>query len=331
MKYMGSKQWMLRNGLGELLSREAPTSKRFWDLFSGSAAVAHYVAERKRSYRVPQIEKITKNIVSRARKWCSTQDDLPITLAYGGHYFSPSQAVWVDVLRRTVPNEFSARAAAIASLIQAASQCAAAPGHTAQPFKPTRSAKVFLRESWDKDIVSRTRKLFAALCARHARVVGAAVVSDANDAAARLDEGDLVFIDPPYSGVHYSRFYHVLETIALGRCRSVTGVGRYPPASQRPISEYSIKSKSRKAVDELLQTVAKRGAKAIFTFPSHECSNGLSGGHIQDVAEQYFRVSTMVVKSKFSTLGGKKNGTAFPKDRAARQNAKELILCLEPR
>src|SRR5690606_29269367 len=45
MKYMGSKRSMLRNGLGTLLDQEGPNHKRFFDLFSGSGAVAIHVAK----------------------------------------------------------------------------------------------------------------------------------------------------------------------------------------------------------------------------------------------------------------------------------------------
>src|SRR5438445_30136 len=46
MKYMGSKRWMLQNGLGELIAREVQDAERFVDLFSGSGAVATHVATR---------------------------------------------------------------------------------------------------------------------------------------------------------------------------------------------------------------------------------------------------------------------------------------------
>ncbi len=46
MKYMGSKRSMLLNGLGELLTEESKDAKRFIDLFSGSGAVATFVAKR---------------------------------------------------------------------------------------------------------------------------------------------------------------------------------------------------------------------------------------------------------------------------------------------
>ncbi|MGJ4748430.1 DNA adenine methylase, partial [Leptospira sp. SA-E8] len=46
MKYMGSKRAMLLNGLGKLITQEITERPRFIDLFSGSAAVSWYVAER---------------------------------------------------------------------------------------------------------------------------------------------------------------------------------------------------------------------------------------------------------------------------------------------
>ena len=44
MKYMGSKRWMLQNGLGTLLRIECAGANRFVDLFAGSGAVACFVA-----------------------------------------------------------------------------------------------------------------------------------------------------------------------------------------------------------------------------------------------------------------------------------------------
>lgn len=373
---MGSKRWMLRNGLGSALNLEAARAKRFVDLFAGSGAVACYVAQKfdipvlafdlqkfstvltgavisrtqvlppydiwkswqRRARKIfddtkPRIAaKITKATVEKCRDWCEEQEGFPITRAYGGYYFSPTQSVWIDALRRTLPKRVSDRAAALAALIQAASKCAAAPGHTAQPFQSTRRAKKFLQDAWGKDIVEHTRDSLCSLAVQHAHCAGQANVVDANKAAKGLREGDLAFIDPPYSGVHYSRFYHVLETIARGECGAVEGVGRYPAPMHRPRSKYSIGTQSAEALDDLLETVSSKGARAILTFPDHECSNGLSGNLVRKTAKKYFKIREEVVKSKFSTLGG--NGRLSKtgkKGRAARQKAKELILILQPK
>jgi len=282
--------------------------------------------------QLPEATNLTKKSVSEYRTWCEQQHDFPITKAYGGHYFSPKQALWIDALRAKLPATEPARTVALAALIQAASQSAAAPGHTAQPFQPTITAKRFLKDAWNRGIPIRTRLSFEALASQCALRVGSSRVADANIAAAELLDGDLVFIDPPYSGVHYSRFYHVLETIAQGTCGEVSGVGRYPDPILRPRSSYSVTSESSSALDDLLNTISSRGARAILTFPDHECSNGLSGESVRKISNRYFRVKEKTVKSKFSTMGGtgnaKRNGKGL---RSARHHADELILVLDPK
>jgi adenine-specific DNA methylase len=373
MKYMGSKRFMLKNGLGRIIKKEVVAANRFIDIFAGTGSVASHVAENydikvkafdlqlystiisgaiikrnekiewqpiwenwyKRakvifdSYRTPSLEKVTRSIVNDYRSWASKQNYLAITKAYGGHYYSPKQAVWIDALRTTLPEEHGVKATALAALIQAASQCAAAPGHTAQPFQPTKTAKFFIKEAWEKDIVNCTKAAFISLANHYAMKRGTAVVADANKVANRLQEGDLVFIDPPYSGVHYSRFYHVLETIAHGNCGEVTGKGRYPDKKHRPVSKYSLKKESKKALDDLLHKISKKKANAILTFPDYECSNGLSGDIVRKTARKYFDVEKHSVESKFSTLGGRGDGKKDEAGRDARRKANELILVLK--
>lgn len=244
---------------------------------------------------------------------------------YGGHYFSPTQALSLDAMLRVLPKDGQHRKLCLAAVIIAASRCAASPGHTAQPFKASRTAGVYLREAWKREPFKYAQRAVEELCPLHARQTGVARVADANEAAKTLREGDLVFLDPPYSGVHYSRFYHVLETIARGRCGAVEGVGRYPPPEERPNSAYSRKDKSSKAMGDLLATLADRGCRVVLTFPKDRCSNGLSGDGIEETAAAYFKVARRSVKTRFSTLGG---NTA---NRAARKVSDELMLVLRPR
>jgi adenine-specific DNA-methyltransferase len=278
---------------------------------------------------VPKDAKLTQAIVANFREWCGKQS-LPITKAYGGHYFSPKQAVWIDALRSTLPDEMPDKTVALAALIQAASESAAAPGHTAQPLQPTRTAKPFLQRAWAFDIADRTKKAFEEISGRYAKEIGGAEVRDANEAAAMLREGDLAFIDTPYSGEHYSRFYHVLETIVNGECGEVSGTGRYPSQELRPRSKFSLRTQSVEALDNLLETISSRGAKAILTFPDHDCSNGLSGELVREIALEYFHVQEKTVQSDFSTMGG----TRTDDDeigREPRQSAEELMLILKPK
>ena len=344
----------LFSGSGAVAIHVARTSRVpvvAWDIQRYSTVLANAVIARKNrfewkrswnawhrrsknfrgSYRFPVPKKLTHASVSEVRAWCARRRNLPITRAYGGHYFSAKQAVEIDALRATLPAAKLSRTVALAALIQAASRCAAAPGHTAQPFQPTRSGKKHVAEAWRKSIFDNTKSSLEKLSAQFANKAGLAAVGDANVIARKLKRTDLVFIDPPYSGVHYSRFYHVLETIARGRCGEVEGVGRYPVPTSRPQSKYSVATLSRSALDELFKAVAVRGAKAIVTFPARACSNGLSGKIVRAVASEHFQVRQRIIQSNFSSLGGtgkERNGKTH---RKARRGTKELILFLSPK
>jgi adenine-specific DNA-methyltransferase len=261
-----------------------------------------------------------REIAERARQLCQLPGG-PVFNAYGGYYFSPLQSIWLDALRATLPGG-NARYAALSSLIWAASRCAAAPGHTAQPFKPNETAGRFVIEAWSRDVVAAARQAFSSIATRSAKVLGAAVRADALSLASELGEGDLVFLDPPYSGVHYSRFYHVLETLTQGDAVEVFGEGRYPHREKRPRSDYSVKQGASRALDELLARLGGARCTAILTVPSARTSNGLSGDLVKEIAERHFTISVEKVSSRFSTLGGNRQ------HREARLAAEELILYL---
>ncbi len=241
---------------------------------------------------------------------------------YGGHYFSPTQALSFDAMLRKLPEDDKLTDLCLAAVIIAASHCAASPGHTAQPFKATKTGGPHLREAWLRDPFHYADKALDKLCPLHASKQGSTIVADANEVAEKLNKRDIVFVDPPYSAVQYSRFYHVLETIARGKCSYVEGVGRYPPLNERPNSLYSRRTQSEQAISTLLHTLSKNKCKVILTFPEDECSNGLSGWRIEEIARQFFRVKSKSVRSKFSTLGGNKT------NRAAKKISKEFIFVL---
>ena len=369
---------MLKNGLGELLRKEAKNCRRIADLFCGSASVAWFCAQELdrpvlatdlQEYAVvlanavvtrtvpscPQemrenwLQKVpkaceaysawanageldgrrynTRTWSKRARDICekSSNGGGIIWRSYGGHYFSPTQAIIFDGMLDALPLDPSHKVLCLAAAVIAASKCAAAPGHTAQPFKASRTAGPFLREAWVRDPLHYAGQALDLLCPQYARRKGEARVADANTVVSELDAHDLVFIDPPYSGVHYSRFYHVLETLARGCCGHVEGVGRYPPTVERPLSKFSRKSESANAMKDLLLSLASRGCSVILTYPAGPCSNGLSGQALAAMAQTLFKVERHVVTSRFSTLGGNNL------HRKARTLSREMFLLLGPR
>lgn len=252
----------------------------------------------------------------------SLHSKLPISRAYAGYYFSIDQALKIDSLLLFLPELEPIRSLAIAGVIEAASQCVAAPGHTAQPFQPQGNGLLAIIEAWKRDPFYYVEKILTDLVVRHANKIGIAKTCNAIELLELLKEGDMVFLDPPYSGVHYSRFYHVLETISRNSYETVSGRGRYPMSDRRPKSDYSMRGKSRIAFDDILKKISKKKASAIVTFPADDCSNGLSGKIIKDISAKYFKVTHEIVSGRFSTMGGNN------KSRPARSESKELILKL---
>lgn len=231
----------------------------------------------------------------------------PTSKAYSGYYYSPAQAMILDALRQTLPAENDQKNIALAALIEAASKCAAAPGHTAQPFQPTESAAKYIFEAWKKDVYHYVAKAVTEISAIHSDAIGKAIIGDYKQTIAELSEGDLVFADPPYSGVHYSRFYHVLETICNGTEMEVSGRGRYPDPQYRPASSFSRKSESLNAAKEFLDLCAKKKLNVVLTFPANKSSNGLGSEDFIAIGKQCFsEVKVEEVESNFSTLGGNK-------------------------
>ena len=374
MKYMGSKRWMLENGLSDALDIRIKHHDRFVDLFCGSCSVSWFVSQR---YDIPvlandlqefcrilaecvicrttglgndwidswletgttaaqcdplfQTASILQNEKSQsirkhaetARKICKRASG-PITSAYGGYYFSPLQTIYFDHLRKLLPRQRFQRTVALGALIHAASVCAASPGHTAQPFAPTETAEPYLRQSWARDVLQQVKRHATLLGGYAARRRGLASKGDANEVASKLKHGDLVFVDPPYSSVQYSRFYHVLETVAYGKEVTVSGTGRYPPLNLRPRSSYSTPTESTTAICDLLATIRSCRSTVLITFPAGSASNGLSGEQIVDIAKQWFKVDYTCVNGRFSTLGGN------TKNRSARKHSKELLMSLTP-
>lgn len=375
MKYMGSKRWMLGNGLGHLLVERARNADRFVDLFSGTAAVSWHLAEntnlpvlavdlqtysailakavlgRTKKLSAARLSAqwidqacmlraaaplwtqasafntlaLEKDDVDKARAICNNANTV-ITRSYGGYYFSPVQALTADALLATLPIREPQRSACLATLIWAITRCVAAPGHTAQPFQPTSGALSYLREAWSKDLISACREVLPTISTRTARTRGKASVGDAVEFAHNeVKAGDLVFLDPPYSAAQYSRFYHVLETVARGSCGEVAGGGRYPPYAERPQSTFSLLGKANDAMTELMASLGAVGCSVVMTFPQHVCSNGIIGEDLITLARQWFEVDVTPVRTRHSTLGGNNTG------RSARRSSVELILSLKPR
>ena len=151
--------------------------------------------------------------------------------------------------------------------------------HFAQPLKQRAANAPFLNGRLLSDRSLSVETAFRSACERIEQV---APVRDAGHAAIQAEaEGwiggarqhDVYYLDPPYTAQQYSRFYHVLETIATCALPSlptgsVPSSGLYPAGRYK--SAFSSRSRAPAALGQLLRDIAGLGATAILSYSVSE-------------------------------------------------------------
>lgn len=223
-------------------------------------------------------------LLGRARETMSQGPATVMARYYGGVYFSYAQAAALDGLAtaiRDLPHE--ERDTALAALLGTASDVVTSVGnHFAQPVRPRtadglpkRAAIAAVARRRALDVAS----LFVTRLQRCAELPtpmghGTAIRGDYRDAINSLPGVGVIYADPPYTRDHYSRFYHVLETIALGdepilstvRIAGRTHLSRGLYRAERHQSPFCIKSKAPQAFAALFEQVAHLGVPLVLSY-----------------------------------------------------------------
>ncbi|WP_198165810.1 DNA adenine methylase [Agromyces laixinhei] len=207
-----------------------------------------------------------------------------ITRYYGGVYFSYAQALDLDALLfaighgPTTPSDSTL----VASILGTASDLVATVGsHFAQPTrlrdklgnaKPNAVAQVVrARERPAIEAFERWLQKYSDL--DPVKNTCTAITSDFRTVLNTLDDSvGAIYADPPYTRDHYSRFYHVLETIALGDDPGITlSPGTNAPSrglyrTSRHQSPFSIRSEVDNAFDAVFSAAYDRNIPLVLSY-----------------------------------------------------------------
>jgi adenine-specific DNA-methyltransferase len=150
-------------------------------------------------------------------------DSLRATRYFGGVYFSYKQSLFLDcALKVTGEMPQAYRDCGTAAVLSTASTLVNSIGKQfAQPVKPRSSngeVKAHLIKQMVRDRTADASRIFGGWVMRYAalpRTPGHRVIrADYREVLDTLEGVSVVYADPPYTRDHYSRFYHVLETLA---------------------------------------------------------------------------------------------------------------------
>jgi adenine-specific DNA-methyltransferase len=211
---------------------------------------------------------------------------------YPNTYFGVRQCLEIDALRQIasgLPDDVSHHL--IASLISSMTFISSSTTHLAQYLKPTS------RQTAEHLLRRRSKSVVAIVCERLRRLAAYPLPEESEvtnlpyqAALQGLDlppESGVVYVDPPYFKEHYSRYYHVLDTLALydfpeltfnKRLNSVT-VGRY--REQRIRSDFGLRSRVPNAFRELFSLTGGKSQNVALSYAS---TSLLSADEIVEIA-----------------------------------------------
>lgn len=236
-----------------------------------------------------------------------------ITRYYGGLYFSYKQALELDAIACFVfSQEGLLKTKLLAALLSTASALVNTVGKQfAQPLK-VRNAKGELKTSLNEKITKdRSVDTFSVFCdwldyyfnAGTSEHKLTTLCMDYRDALERLSDKrvKVVYADPPYTRYHYSRYYHVLETICLRDNPSITttfpngkgGISRAIYREGRHQSPFCIKSQAEHAFEQMFEGVKKLDVPLVLSYSPFDASKAAtprlrSIDQLVEMAKKYF-------------------------------------------
>lgn len=173
-----------------------------------------------------------------------------VTERYANAYFGVAQSIEIDSLRAAIEAAFQKgsdprRHICLAALIVAVCLCNSGP-HFAQPPKilNLHSLGVIIERRarsvmWEFELALRRLAARPPLTTPIKQVTTLNWSEALDDFLNAIPEGPrAVYVDPPYSKLQYSRYYHVLNVILAYDYPPIHGVGRYPPLDLRFSSRF---------------------------------------------------------------------------------------------
>ncbi len=191
------------------------------------------------------------------------------TKYYSGTYWNFDQCLWIDSIRcvaetyKGSPEYY----AIMSSLISAMSYVTQSTGHYAQYRDVTP-------ENIDDILTYRNRSIWTYFERKFSELIlnlngspsknHTITTLDFLDCLRVIKQGTIVYADPPYQSVHYSRFYHALETLVKYDYPIVEHKGRY--RNDRHQSPFCKRTTVNMAFRNMFSAVKKKKAHLVLSY-----------------------------------------------------------------
>ena len=239
------------------------------------------------------------NVETRSQQLINSQfnnDWHLFTKYYSGTWWSVEQCTWIDSLRMAIEDyrNSSVYNTLLSCLMYAAAYNSQGTGHYAQyRDAKTESAmaviKIYRSKSILEYFVRKVEDVFGKLRTEPNHLNHKIIVEDYISCLNNLEERTTVYADPPYCFVHYSRFYHILETMVLydyPEIQTKNGMyvkGRY--RVDRHQSPFCIRTQVQKAFDDMFSVVKRKNNSLVLSYSD---TGMISVYDLEQTALKYF-------------------------------------------
>lgn len=226
---------------------------------------------------------------------------------YSGTYWSFEQCVWFDALRKSAEAFKGEKVyyAMISSIMFAMSYSTQSTGHFAQ-YRDGNTLDAMhniltYRIKSVYDLFSKKLNELVSSLDNHLKKI-TTTTSSFTESLQNLPRGCTVYADPPYAPVHYSRFYHVLETLVRYDYPTIEHKGRY--RDDRHQSPFSQKSKAEDAFGTMFRLLASKKHQMLLSYSG---TGVVPIDKIVRLARQYFgspyTIDVKEISHQHSTMG----------------------------
>lgn len=245
--------------------------------------VSNYLTRRSQSARVVRT-RTSYHLGQRHTPYCL------FTMTYAGGYIGLEQATEIDSLRFAIDGlarqkmiSSDTRRWMLIALCRALGRVSNSTGHFAQYLTVKEHTKHrFLakrrRSFWLEwqSALDGMRPLGTKEWRRSNRVFQSEAIHLLRRLSRQKVKPAVIYCDPPYTSDHYSRYYHLVETLLLYDYPQIESKGQYRP--DRFYSPFSIKTQVEQSFKDLIDAAVQLKSTLVLSYP--ECGLLSSPGEV---------------------------------------------------
>ena len=285
IRYMGNKNKLLDFIIPEIINNSSKDDI-ICELMAGTNCVSYALKDKRKIYtndiqyysyiisnaliknnsKVISSEKAIKDLEEKYKINLESHEYDFFKKNYPDTYFSAKQCIEIDSIRYAINyiTDMDIKSLYLVALMNAMCVCESTSGHFAQylPSDHPRLEKIKNKSIWNE---------FLKKCNDFKKIVFSKFENKCFNLnyeklieLPEFDEVDLVYIDPPYTGEQYSRFYHVLETICKYDNPELEFKGLY--RTDRFTYPFSLRTKAFDEFDKLFSSLASKGKKIVLSY-----------------------------------------------------------------